>query len=229
MRPERTMASEFPRSPRNLKGALVVFEAAVPVPTNIIVFQYNPETVRRRIGASSRTAEENAPAGGGGGQEMQPPREMLTLEVELDATDRLEFPGQHPLTATTGLHAPLAALELLLYPPSTGIILNRVLSAAGSSIMRSATAPLVLLVWGITRVLPVTVASVQIHEQAFDTMLNPIRANVSLGLKALTYAELQQIGGPLGALGLVNQIAKELLARANGVSAALEVTAGISF
>jgi hypothetical protein len=77
--------------------------------------------------------------------------------------------------------------------------------------------------------MPVLVQSASIQEEAFDTKLNPIRAKVNLSLKALSYAELQQIGGPLGALGLVNQIAKEVLARANGVSATLELTAGISF
>ena len=222
------MASEFPRSPKNLKGALVVFEAAIPVPTNLIVFQYNPEQVRRRIGAPARSSED-APPGGGGAQGIRPPTETITLDIELDATDQLEFPSDHPLTAFTGLHAPLAALELLLYPPSSQIILNKVVTLAGGSILRSATAPLVLLVWGITRVLPVLVQSASIQEEAFDTKLNPIRAKVNLSLKALSYAELQQIGGPLGALGLVNQIAKEVLARANGVSATLELTAGISF
>jgi len=41
------MPSDFPRSPKYLKGALVVFETRIPVPTNAIVFQYNPETVSR--------------------------------------------------------------------------------------------------------------------------------------------------------------------------------------
>src|SRR5262245_47036369 len=100
------MASEFPRSPKNLKGALVVFEAAIPVPPNLSDFQYTPEQVRRRTGAPPRSGED-APPGGGGAQGIRPPTETITLDIDLDATDQLEFPDQHPLAAFTGLHAPL--------------------------------------------------------------------------------------------------------------------------
>ncbi len=222
------MASEFPGSPNNLKGALVVFEAAIPVPTNLIVFQYNPEEVKRRIGSARRSSEEGR-EGGGGPQAMLPPQETFELEIELDAADQLEFPGENPLTVATGLHPTLAALELLLYPPSDQIILNKVLTLAGASILRSARSPFVLLVWGPARVLPVLATGLRIQEQAFDQLLNPIRAEVTLSLRALSYRELQAIGGPAGTLGLVNQIAKEVLARLNGVNAALNVTVGVSF
>src|SRR5207245_342521 len=43
------MASEFPGRPLLLKGALIVFETPVPVPSNIIIFQYNPESMTRRF------------------------------------------------------------------------------------------------------------------------------------------------------------------------------------
>jgi hypothetical protein len=43
------MASDFPGRPLLLKAALVVFETPVPVPTNIIIFQYNPESMTRRL------------------------------------------------------------------------------------------------------------------------------------------------------------------------------------
>ena len=49
--------------------------------------------------------------------------------------------------------------------------------------------PLVLLVWGKSRVVPVKLTSFAIAEDAFDTRLNPIAAKVELGMQVLTYME----------------------------------------
>lgn len=221
------MPSEFPRSPRLLKGALVVFETAIPVPTNLIVFQYNPETMTRSF----------KPLGGAGGDPSQgagdtqhvplPPLEMFSMTVELDAADQLET--ANPLARAVGLHPTLAALELLLYPPSTQLILNKALSLLGSSIVSPAEAPMVLLVWGAPRVIPVRVTSVGITEQFFDQILNPIRARVALGLRALTPVELQAAGPPFDTLAIVNHIGKEVLARANIVNSVQQITTMLPF
>lgn len=221
------MPSEFPRSPKLLKGALVVFETAIPVPTNLIVFQYNPDTVTRSfqpVGSGSGDPS----AGAGDTQHIPlPPLESFQMKVELDAADQLE--ASNPLARGVGLHPTLAALELLLYPPSTQLILNKALSLLGSSIISPATAPMVLLVWGAPRVIPVRVTSVAITEQAFDTILNPIRAEVTLGLRALTVIELQAAGPPFDTLALVNHIAKEVLARANIVNSVQQITTMLPF
>ena len=220
------MASEFPRSPRLLKGALVVFETAVPVPTNLIVFQYNPETMGRSF---RQQGGEGAEAGKAGDTQhvLMPPVESFQMSVELDAADQLETSGV--LARAVGLHPTLAALELLLYPPSTQIILNKALTLLGSSIISPAEVPLVLLVWGAPRVVPVRVTSVTITEQAFDQLLNPIQARVSLGLRALTPVELQQAGPPFDTLAIVNHIAKEVLARANIANSVQQITTMLPF
>ncbi|MEJ2541226.1 MAG: hypothetical protein P8188_14870 [Gemmatimonadota bacterium] len=224
------MPSEFPRSAKNLKGALVVFESSRPIPTNLIVFQYNPDSMQRSFRPSRRTtSDEEAPAGGGGGREVLPPNERFSLEVELDAADQLEVPGQNVLATQVGLHPTLAALELLLYPPSSALILNRALSSAGSSIISQARSPLVLLVWGSMRVVPVRLTSLRVHEQAFDPRLNPLRAEVSLELRALTDAELEDEGPPFETLGIVNQIAKEVLARSHVAGSVVEITSQLPF
>jgi hypothetical protein len=71
--------------------------------------------------------------------------------------------------------------------------------------------PLVLLAWGKSRVLPVLLTSFSINEQAFDPQLNPIQAKVDLGMRVLTYMELQQ--GTLGYMAfLAYQRQKEMLA-----------------
>lgn len=220
------MPSEFPRSPKLLKGALVVFETAIPVPTNLIVFQYNPETMTRSFQAVGGGADPSQ--GAGDTQHVPlPPLQTFQVKVELDAADQLEV--SNPLARGVGLHPTLAALELLLYPPSTQLILNKALSLLGSSIISPAEAPMVLLVWGAPRVVPVRVTSVAITEQAFDQILNPIRAEVALGLRALTPIELLQAGPPFDTLAIVNHIAKEVLARANIVNSVQPITTMLPF
>jgi hypothetical protein len=223
------MPSDFPRSPRLIKGALVVFETQLPIPTNLIVFQYNPETMTRSMqptGGSTPSAQQQ---GSGDTQPTLPPIETFQLTVELDAADQLEAPGSNPLATAVGLHPTLAALELLVSPPSASLVLNGILSLAGSSIISPARSPLVLFVWGPVRVVPVRVTSVSVTEQAFDQLLNPIQARVGLGMRALTIPELFQAGPPFNALGIVNLVAKEVLARSNLFNSAVQIGASISF
>ena len=220
------MPSEFPRSPRLLKGALVVFAASVPIPTNLIVFQYNPETMTRSF----------QPVAGGGdpsslGADTQhvaaPPIESFQVAVELDAADQLET--SDPLAQAVGLHPTLAALELLLYPSSTQLILNRALAQLGSAIVTPSEVPMVLLVWGAPRVIPVRITSLGITEQAYDPLLNPIRARVALGFRALTEPELRQAGPPFDTLALVNHIGKEVLSRGAAIASAQHITRLLPF
>lgn len=177
------MASEFPRSPKLLKGALVAYQIPELLPT-IIVFQYNSEQLTRSLQA--RTA-----SGGGRGDAMRtdgPPEETISLKVEIDASDQLE--ARDGIATTVGLHPVLAALEGLMYPAFPIVVANQVLAALGSALLLGEPAPLALFVWGPARVLPVRVNSVSITEKAFDTRLNPILAEADLNLKVLTYREL---------------------------------------
>jgi hypothetical protein len=219
------MASAFPGSPRVLKGALVVFETPAPVPTNIIAFQFNPDQVGRTF--RQQLEEQDPPRGSGDTWFVLPPTESLTLSVELDAADQLE--AGDPAAIATGLHPALAQLELLLYPSSVDLILDKALALAGSARVRPARLPLVLLVWGPLRVVPVRVESVTITEEAFDPRLNPIRAKADLTLRTLTECELRVAGPPFDALAFVNLIAKEVLARGAGAAAVADVAGSASF
>ena len=215
------MASDFTGSPRLLKGALVVFEALKPVPTNIIAFQYNPDQVSRQFQQVRCGPAPDPCRNSGDTQRVLPPTESFRMSVELDATDQLE--SANPLAIAAGLHPTLAALELLLYPPSTDIILGKILAKMGSARVSPANAPLVLLVWGPLRVIPVRIETISITEEAFDQLLNPIRAKVDLGMRTLTARELRTAGPPFKTLALVNQIAKEVLARTAGVTSVAEI------
>lgn len=178
------MPSDFPRSPRIFKGALVAYQLPELLP-KVIVFQYNPEQLTRSL--QPRTA-----SGGGRGDANRtdgPPEETISLSVEINAADQLET--RDPVTTVVGLHPVLAALEGLMYPAFPIVVTNQVLSQVGSAVILSEPAPLALFIWGPARVLPVRVESLSITEQAFDTLLNPILAKADLSLKVLTYRELE--------------------------------------
>jgi hypothetical protein len=210
----------FPGSPRLLKGALIGVDVFNPI-ASVVVFQYNPDTMTRRL--------EPRASGGDGerGEALRltgPPKETITLSVEIDATDQLE--EAHPLAVSVGISPTLAALEMILYPKSLSVILNMTLSAVGTVEILPTEAPLTLFVWGPTRVLPVRLGSLSITEEAYDTMLNPIRAKAELSLTVLSYHDLK-FASPGHALFLAHHIAKEVMATSNVFNSIQNVGAGL--
>jgi hypothetical protein len=201
----------FPGSPRVLKGAIVGLDPLNPL-ASIIVFQYNPDTMRRTLTAQAAGGSSDR------GEALRlkgPPQEQITLEVEIDATDQLEK-GEGTAKAL-GIHPTLASLEMLIYPKSALVIANNVLTSVGVIEILPSEAPLTLLVWGPQRVLPVRITEFSITEEAFDVSLNPTRARVSLGLRVLTYNDLGLLS-PGGALFMAHQVMKEAVAMVGGVS-----------
>jgi hypothetical protein len=205
--------SGFPGSPKVAKGALVGLDPINPL-ASVVVFQYNPETVTRKLTARG--------AQGGGGAEGEalrlsgPPEETISFDIDLDAVDKLAVGD--PTTQRLGVAPMLASLELLLYPKSALVVANAVLSLLGITEVVPPEAPLALLVWSATRVLPVRLTDFSITEQAFDPALNPIQAKVSLSLRVQTYDDLG-LASVGGALYLAQQVAKEAMATVNGASA----------
>lgn len=217
-------SSEFPGSPRLLKGAIIGLDPFNPL-ASVVVFQYNPETVTRSITPRYKAADGNRSAEA---LRLQgPPGETIQLTVEVDATDQLE--DGNPLASALGVYPTLSALEMLVYPKSALVIANEVLAALGVIEVIPPQAPLTLLVWGPKRVLPVKLTSLSITEQAFDPRLNPIRAAVTLNLTVLTYQDLGLLS-PGGALSMVHQVVKEVMATLGSAGAmATSVSAGGSF
>ena len=179
----------FPRSPRLLKGGLVLIDPVTAAVQRIIVLQYNPDTL-------SRTLQVQAVGEGSDRSEAlrlkAPPVETIKLEAEIDVTDQLELPeqGQNRLATELGLHPQLAALETILYPSSRQLLDNNRLAQAGTLEIAPMEAPLTLFIWSKTRILPVRLTELSITEEAFDPSLNPIRAKVSLGLRVLSVNDL---------------------------------------
>lgn len=188
--------SGFPRSPRLLKGGLAMYDSqdVGAQPNRLIVFQYNPDQLRRTLATRAPPSE---PSNAGGAREdvmrvMGPPVETINLTVELDAADQLALPDQNETTVEHGLHPTLATLEMLLYPPASRAEEIERMAERGEVQMSPANLPLTLLVWGQSRVVPVLLTSFSVAEEAFDQNLNPIQAKVELGMRVLTYMEFPE-------------------------------------
>lgn len=175
----------YSHGPRILKGAIVAIDPNTRQPATV-AFQYNPETVRRSLQPQT--------AGGEQGQRSLAvrftgaPLETIDLEIQIDCVDPLES-GDAAATAN-GIYPQLSLLELLAYPTSQQVIQNNALLATGTLEIAPLTAPLALFIWGPNRVLPVRIQTVTIAEELFDPQLNPVRATVSLSLRALSYSDL---------------------------------------
>lgn len=181
-----------PLSPKMLKGGIVLLDPDTSAVIKIISFQYNPETISRtltpqRMGEGADKSDVLRMTG--------PPIETYSLEVEFDATDRLEMKDNQ--TIEEGLQPVLAVLETIVYPKSNRLISNNSLAAAGNLEIIPVEGPLVLFVWSKNRVMPIQLTEFSITEEAFDVNLNPIRAKINLGLKVLTVNDLgfEHIGG----------------------------------
>ena len=180
--------STTPNSPKLVKGGLVLVDPESAQVRRVISLQYNADSLSRKLQAQS--------VGGEGTDRTEPTRfkgpavETISFEADVDATDQLEFPDQNASTIEHGIAPQLALLESLLHPSATQ--LQRVDRQASSGTLEIAPmlAPLILFVWGKTRIVPVKLADFSITEEAFDPALNPIRAKVSFSLRVLSVDDL---------------------------------------
>ena len=188
-----------------MKGAIIELSERFlgPVP-NVIVFQFNPETVDRGFEAwtpeQAQDGEGEAAARTAATARPGDPTESISLSLILDASDALNDPGGNPIQTVSGVSSRLSALELLTFPQDDSL-LGQLLSAASSALgggtpfsvaeARRGSAPVTLFAWGLGRIVPVTINSFEVEEQQFLPSLYPHRAKVSLGMRVLRPAELE--------------------------------------
>jgi hypothetical protein len=178
----------FPGSPKLLRGGLVLVDPSSGTVRRVITLQYNPDSVSRTlqiqgIGEQGERSEALRLKG--------PAVETIKLEaVELDAADQLEYPDQNPNTVQYGLNPQIAALESLLNPTVADLVAQNTLAQAGTLEIAPSESPLALFVWSAQRVVPVRVTEFSVTEEAFDPLLNPIRAKLSIGLRVLSVEDL---------------------------------------
>ena len=205
----------FPRSPRLVKGGLVLIDPTTAAVRRVVVLQYNPDSL-------SRTLQAKAFSSGDGGRSEAlrltgPPVETIKLDAEIDATDQLEFPAQNANTVQFGIFPQLAALETIVFPTSAQLLANNALARSGTLEIVPMETPLTLFVWSKQRILPVRLTDFSVTEEAFDPALNPIRAKVSLGMRVLTVDDLgfAHKGGSLFMNAL--QAKEQLAAKSTGL------------
>jgi hypothetical protein len=211
------MPSQSPLRPKLLKGALAVYPTHTPgsQPSSVIMFQFNPESMKRTLAHRAPPAPTSSGPGTAKEDVLRvagPPLETISLTVDMHAADQLAEPQLNGAVAANGLHPAMARLELLMYPPTLSAMAIEQKAKQGQVQINPADLPLVLLVWGKSRVVPVKLTGFSVSEEAFDTRLNPIAAKVELSMQVLTYMEFSESSIGRDAF-IAYQKNKEILAR----------------
>ena len=175
-----------------MRGAMIEYGSDFlgPLP-NVVIFQFNPESLTRTIQIPQRpsgaAARETTQAG-------DPTIEKITLKAQFSAADGMGT--GNILARTMGVGPRLAALETMVNPASklSGLI-GAAIDAVGDAVGLGGGAddaprqvvprekyPRILFIWGPFRVLPVVIESMSITELQYDFLLNPIQADVNIGL-----------------------------------------------
>jgi hypothetical protein len=187
----------------SLRGGLVLLDPVTSAIQRTIVMQYNPDTLSRSY--------QIQPAEGDHLETMRlkgPAVETIKLEAELDAADQ-----ENP--SANGIYPQLAALEIIASPSTASIAQAAQLAQSGVLEIMPSISPLTLFIWSRNRVLPVKITELSITEEAFDGLLNPIRAKLTLSMKVLSSNDLEP--GDRGySLFMIYQQQKERFAAANG-------------
>lgn len=196
-----------------LKGAFLKFEGGLLGLPNIIVFQFNPLTVSRtptlaQADLTADTATARDPR-----RVLAAPTEAFNFALRLDATDQLA--QTNPIAIASGILPALSALELLMYPvPPTGGLLT--IPGSGSAYTNPPNVlPVVLFFWGPFRIYPVNVTSLSINETEYDPLLNPTRAEVTVGLQVVTPPDLSQSTELMQGAYKYSQTVKQVMAAIN--------------
>lgn len=185
-----------------LRGVLVEYGMNIlgPIP-NIVIFQFNPDQMTRTITipqppptASAQPKTETHAA-------AAPPSESFEISAHFSAADDLGAGGVvSAIPRVFGVGPQIAALEKMVYPQGTpGGLIGAAIDAIGSLLSGPSTTPptqpvprvplpRILFIWGPSRVLPVTITSMTITEQKYDVLLNPIQAEVKIGLQVSSQA-----------------------------------------
>lgn len=224
--------------PYLLRGALVEYGTDLigPIP-NIVVFQFNPESLTRTLRVPPRptgaTQRETTQAG-------DRTAESISFKAHFSAADQLK--DDKILARAFGIGPQLAALEKMVHPSAklAGLV-GSALDAVGDALglgggpdaaptlpVPREQYPKIIFIWGLTRVLPVTMDSLRISEVEYDPLLNPIRAEVDVELTVISVDGCSDDWLAKGALEY-STIAKEAQAIANLANTAEQIVELIPF
>ena len=112
------MSTDSKIRPLILKGGIAVYESVKSTSKTpmIIVFQYNPEDLKRTL--ANRSAKPKSGDVGGAKEDvmksMGPPVETITLKIVINVVDQLSVAER--TISEFGIYPQLSVLEMLLYP-----------------------------------------------------------------------------------------------------------------
>jgi len=214
-----------------LRGALIEYGAGLvgPIP-NVVIFQFNPESLSRTLQIPSRptgaTQRETTQAG-------EKTFERISFKAHFSAANMLA--DDKVLARMFGIGPQLSALEKMVQPSAKlAGLLGAALDAIGDAVglgggdqppaqpIPREKFPRTLFIWGITRVLPVTIDSLTISELEYDALLNPLRAEVDLTLTVIAVDDCSDDVLAKGALEYTT-MAKEAQAIANLANTAEQI------
>lgn len=214
-----------------LRGALIEYGAGLvgPIP-NVVIFQFNPESLSRTLQIPSRptgaTQRETTQAG-------EKTFEKISFKAHFSAANMLA--DDKVLARMFGIGPQLSALEKMVQPSAKlAGLLGAALDAIGDAVglgggdeppaqpIPREKFPRTLFIWGITRVLPVTIDSLTISELEYDALLNPLRAEVDLALTVIAVDDCSDDVLAKGALEYTT-MAKEAQAIANLANTAEQI------
>lgn len=184
------MASGLTNQPKLSKGALVDIDPRVAPPL-IVQFQFNPETLQRRRSIALREPaprvdhQDQAPADQSIGQAQATlaTPETISLDIRLDATDRLE--QGDPATRRYGVLPELSALELMAMPRAASPLASLLGLSAEFGFGGQEATPVLVFVWGRSRAYAVRLTELAINETEFSAALDPTRVIASVTLQVL--------------------------------------------
>lgn len=173
-----------------------LIEYGLSLPPLAISFEFNPETISRTRSMQITNGELPGSRGGYGfttpfdtkraSQGVEPKLETFSIEILLDATDRMD--QDDGVAATLGVQPEIDTLRSMIEPKiqgDGGLQILASLGAGGSRAFDHAEhASVLLFVWGL-RILPVFITTLKIDEQAHLPSLWPYRAKVAISMQII--------------------------------------------
>ncbi len=213
-----------------LRGALIEYGAGLigPIP-NVVIFQFNPESLSRTLQIPARPSSANQRETSQAGEKTI---EKVSFKAHFSAANMLD--EDKVLAKLFGIGPQLAALEKMVVPAGKlAGLLGAALDAIGDALggggddapaqpIPREKYPKILFIWGLTRILPVTIDSMSITELDYDALLNPLRAEVDLSLSVIAADDCSDDTLAKGALEY-STIAKEAQAMANLANTAEQI------
>lgn len=187
------MPNGLSNQPKLSHGALIDIDPQM-LPPLVLQFQFNPDALHRKRGIQLRDSaarqghEGRAPASQslGEAQATLTNPEIITLDIRLDATDRLE--QGDPTTQRFGVLPELSTLELMTTPRPPSPFLDQLGLSSDFGFSGQEATPVLVFVWGRYRVYPCRITELTINEAEHSPDLAPTRVIASVSLQVLESA-----------------------------------------